>query len=111
MAKRKQKRAGKPTEATTISKRYKVGNKVHGAIVDLAPTHGSQGRALQVATELLVRMKRPVKLAHAQDTLAGQTYKLIPRTAQLIDDLVPQYGTRGNVLAACAYVLTEAADL
>jgi hypothetical protein len=108
----KRKKKHRPAEATTISKRYKVPTGTHEAIVKLAPEHGSQGRALQVATELLVRMKRPVKVQHDDDSqLAGQTYKLIPRTAQLIDNLVPIYGTRGNVLAACAAVLQESQEL
>jgi hypothetical protein len=95
-----------------VAKRYKVPRWVVREIRRAAPAYGSQGRALQVATELLVRMKRPVRVTHKGDkTIVGMTYKLTPRTVQLIEDLCEQYRTRGIVLAACAKVLNQDARL
>lgn len=89
-----------------VAKRYKVPRWVVREIRKAAPSYGSQGRALQVATELLVRMKKPVRVTHKGDkTIVGMTYKLTPRTVQLIEDLCDEYETRGTVLAACAKVL------
>ena len=71
--------------------------------------YGSQGRALQVATEILIRQKRPIKLKcgkRGEDTEAI-SYKLLTRTIQLIERLTPIYGSRGRVVAACAEVLKD----
>jgi hypothetical protein len=38
--------------------------------------------------------------------LIGYTYKLPPRTVGLIEELIKDYGTRGNVLAAVAAILS-----
>jgi hypothetical protein len=38
--------------------------------------------------------------------LTGKTYKLPPRTVALINGLAHEYGTKGNVLAAIAYMLS-----
>lgn len=37
----------------------------------------------------------------------GKTYGLLPRTVRLIESLTSKFGTRGNVLAAVAGLLTE----
>ncbi len=59
-----------------------------------------------MATELLIRQKKPVRVTHKGDkTIVGMTYKLTPRTLQLIEDLCEEYNTRGVVLAACAKIL------
>ena len=95
-----------------VAKRYKLPRWVVKVIREVAPAYGSQGRALQVATELLIRMKKAVRVTHKGDkTLIGMTYKLTPRTVQLIEDLCEQYRTRGIVLAACAKVLNQHARL
>lgn len=89
----------------TIAKRYKLRTSTARAIAKLAPIHGSQGRALQLGAELLTRRETPIKLPAAESPMIGQTYKLTPRTIKLIDKLADKYGTRGNVLAACAQIL------
>jgi hypothetical protein len=93
----------------TIAKRYRMTEKAVLMIKKSAPPHGSQARALQIATELLVRMKKPIKVSEqfAKSEVIGMTYKLTPRTIKLIDDLTEQYGKRGNVLDACAQILSE----
>ena len=54
----------------------------------LAPEYGSQGRALQVATELATRLRRPPGVSRPDpDTLMRMTYKLTPRTIRIIDEL------------------------
>ena len=76
------------------------------AIREVAPAYGSQGPALQAATELLIRQKKPVKVTHRGDgAVVRMTYKLTPRTVELIEELCTKYGRRGNVLAACAKIL------
>jgi hypothetical protein len=76
------------------------------AIRKKAPVYGSQGRAIQVGTELLIRRKRLVKVNHqGDDQVVGMTYKLTPRTVELIEQLREKYGKRGDVFAACVEIL------
>jgi hypothetical protein len=89
-----------------VAKRYKLPLWVVKAIRKQAPVYGSQGRAVQVGTELLVRQKNRVKVDHRGDSaMVGMTYKLTPRTVELIEQLCAKYGKRGNVFAACAKIL------
>jgi hypothetical protein len=105
---RTQPKRGNPGMPHCVAKRYKLPRWVVREIRKVAPAYGSQGRALQVATELLIRMKKAIRVRHQGDkTLVGMTYKLTPRTVQLIEDLCDQYRTRGTVLAACAKVLAK----
>lgn len=72
---------------------------------------GSQGRALQVATEILVRQKGPIRIKYStmkDGKMAVVTYKLLPRTINLINELTPLYGGKGQVLTACTKVLRDA---
>lgn len=39
--------------------------------------------------------------------VSGKTYKLPPRTVSLIESLSHEYGTKGKVLAAIAYMLSQ----
>ena len=64
----------------------------------LAPVFGSNGRAIQVGTELLVRMKRKPKVAANDGPVSSQTYSITPRTLDLIEQLLPCYEKRGTVL-------------
>jgi hypothetical protein len=94
------------TSTRCVAKRYKLCKWVVRAVRHAAADYGSQGRALQVATELLIRQKKPIKVKHSDEgRVVGMTYKLTPRTVELIEDLTAKYGKRGNVLAACAKVL------
>lgn len=105
-------RRGNPGMPHCVAKRYKLPRWVVREIRKVAPAYGSQGRALQVATELLVRMRKPVRVRHQGDkTIVGMTYKLTPRTVQLIEELCREYSTRGTVLAACAKVLDRSTRL
>lgn len=92
----------------TTQKRYRAPQEVIEAIKGLAPDYGSQGRALQVATELLIRRANRLRVPEELGGIANEaaTYKLVPRTIRLIDELLPHYGGRyGQVLAACVRIL------
>ncbi len=91
-----------------VAKRYELPRWVIRAIRKQAPIYGSQGRAVQVGTELLIRQKKCVKLNRRGDgAMVSMTYKLTPRTVELIEQLCAKYGKRGNVFAACAKILLE----
>jgi len=106
MSTRSKSKARKPSEKQpTVAKRYKVRPDVAHAIEANAGQHGSVGRAIQLSTELLARMPKQLKPSSDDSPLIGKTYKLTPRTVEMIEKLTPQYGTRGNVLAACARLL------
>jgi hypothetical protein len=61
---------------------------------------------VQVGTELLIRQRNRVKVDHRGDgAMVGMTYKLTPRTVELIEQLCATYGKRGNVFAACVKIL------
>lgn len=119
--------AGEGTTMTTT--KYTAPVRVLKEIRSTVAIYGSQGRALQVATEILIRQKRPIKLTYFVPPPPGNgrrgrprkgddhngwfrmTYKLLPRTIALIDKLTPTYGDHGKVLAACAKVLREGQGL
>jgi hypothetical protein len=69
--------------------------------------YGSLGRALQVATEMLIRMrKRPPPAARSRSGTIAVTFKLLPRTIELIDELANSvYDSREQVFLACIEVL------
>lgn len=105
---RKSRPRPRSTSTRCVAKRYKLSKWVVKAVRHAAADYGSQGRALQVATELLIRQKKTIKVRHRGDgQTVGMTYKLTPRTVDLIEDLTTKYGKRGNVLAACAKILSE----
>jgi hypothetical protein len=59
-----------------------------------------------MGTELLIRQKKRVKVDHRGNAaMMGMTYKLTPRTVELIKQLCAKYSKRGNVFAACVKVL------
>jgi hypothetical protein len=95
-------------ESVTTTRRYPATVKVINGIRNLTPDHGSQGRALQVATEILIRRSHPVKLKQNGETTIRMTYKLLPRTIELLDRLCVIYdGEYAKVFAACFEVLKE----
>ena len=108
------KRTAKSKGTHTIAKRYKLPGAIVTRLKKEAPQHGSIGRALQLATDLLVRLNKPLKIEMPEGAgaaVVGQTYKITPRTAALIDRLSVQYGTRGAVLAACARILAAGENM
>jgi hypothetical protein len=100
-------RRGQGDIEPTVPKSYTLAfNSVLG-IRHAAPDYGSQGRALQVASELLWRMRNPPSVASPDPkTLTRMTYKLTPRTIRLIDELArTEYENAGQVIAACLKTL------
>lgn len=94
-------------EPVTTTRRYAVPMNVVKAIRAVTPAYGSQGRALQVGTEILIRLSRPVKFAYDDAKMTRMTYKLLPRTIELIDQLAEQYGSHAEVLGACVHILKQ----
>lgn len=99
---------GMAASAKMIAKRFPVAASTAAEIKKLAPTFGSLGRALQVATEILIRMEdlpRPEPPQQAESHYA--TYRVHTRTAEIIEKLAAtQYGNdRRQVFAACVKVL------
>src|SRR6185312_1072412 len=74
-------RRRKPAEELTVAKRYtSIPASVVKEIRKASKTYGSQGRALQVATEILIRMrKRPLLPPESNSVVTKMTYKLVPR--------------------------------
>lgn len=97
--------AGEPVTKTGS---YRVPVKVIAGIRKLTPVYGSQGRAIQVATEILVRLPRPLKLAARKgDESTRISYKLLPRTIELLESLKAQYEDEEIVFTACFTVLQD----
>lgn len=100
-------RRGHGDAAPTTPKSYTVS---FSAILELRQAvreYGSQGRALQVATEIAIRMRKPPEVEELKpEEMIRMTYKLLPRTIQLIDELAKnQYGTPGRAIAGCLKAL------
>jgi hypothetical protein len=98
----------KPADELTVAKRYtSIPASAIKEIRKASRVYGSQGRALQVATEILIRMrKRPLVPPESKTVLTSMTYKLIPRTVELIDELAQSvYQDRQQVFAACVEAL------
>src|SRR5947209_18660376 len=98
----------KPPEEHTIAKRYtSIPASAVQEIRKASKIYGSQGRAIQVATEILIRMrKRPLLPPESNSVVTQMTYKLVPRTVELIDELADTvYENRQQVFAACVEAL------
>lgn len=88
--------------------KYTVTEDTAKAIKKAAPTYGSQGRALQVATEMLIRMEDlPAPEPEPEDAPTVRvSMRLHKRTYKLIHKLRAKYGDDpGQVIAACVKVL------
>ena len=90
-----------------IDKSFKVPVDVIKSLEVLAAVHHSNGRAIQVGTEILIRMARKPKVHETHALVASHTYSITPRTLYLIERLLPSYEKRGTVLRAVVKVLGE----
>ncbi len=97
----------KSPQEWTVAKRFTMIPKdAVDEIREASKTHGSVSRTLQVATEMLIRMrKRPLVPPEGEVTLTNMTYRLVPRTVEVIEELKAVYGDKKRVFAACAAVL------
>ncbi len=102
-------------EAETIAKRYILPRYVVNRIREISPPYGSQGRAIQVGSEFLLRIQfHPIPVNEnlkkgipgAEDRI-GMTYKLLPRTIEIIDKYVETYETRAGVFEALLTLLSR----
>jgi hypothetical protein len=93
-----------------LAKRYKLPEAALKIIESAGKIHGQQSRAIQIAVEVIWRTPEKnydAPAAILETPFTGKSYKLPPRTVKLIEILASKFGTRGNVLAACAYLLLE----
>jgi hypothetical protein len=92
-----------PTEPKTYNLPFDVILEIRKA----ASIYGSQGRAVQVGSELLVRLPKPIPVPQSDPSqIKRRTYKLSPRTIQVIEHLAQtEYGDPGQVLAASMKIL------
>jgi hypothetical protein len=100
-------RRGQGDAAPTMPKSYTLPFPVIVELRRAVAEYGSQGRALQVASEIMVRMKkRPSVEEPDPETQMRMTYKLLPRTIELIEELArAEYGTPGQAIAGCVKAL------
>lgn len=98
-------------ESVNTAKRYKLPEAAVEEIAKAGVVHGQQSRAIQLGAELLYLVGFGVSdedMKHILDSpLTGKTYKLPERTIRIIQELAPEYVTRGKVLAAIAYLLSK----
>ena len=101
--KNKKKKKSQKSGPSDVSKRYSLPLSVVEEIRKAAPEYRSQGRVLQVAAELLVRME-PLP---APDPEPGEktrmTYRIPQRTANIIEELAKSNynNDRSQVFSAC----------
>jgi hypothetical protein len=104
------KRTADEHESVNTAKRYKLPERAVEIIKQAAKIHAQQSRAVRIAVEVIWRTPEKNYSAPAailETPLTGKTYILPPRTVRLIEVLASKFGTRGNVLAACAYLLLD----
>ena len=106
-AKLKPRRRGEPDTPGTEPKTYNLPLSVILEIRKAASLYGSQGRAVQVGSELLVRLAKPLLVPQPDPaSIRRRTYKLAPRTIEVIQKLSEsEYENPGQVLAACIKAL------
>ncbi|HET9283981.1 MAG TPA: hypothetical protein VFR24_18690 [Candidatus Angelobacter sp.] len=103
----KPRRRGEPDTPGTEPKTYELPFDVILEIRKMASIYGSQGRAVQVGSELLVRLPKPISVPEPEpSSIKRRTYKLSPRTIQVIQQLSESvYDNPGQVLAASMKIL------
>jgi len=103
----KPRRRGQPDTPGTEPKTYKLPLSVILEIRKVASLYGSQGRAVQVGSEILARMANPLSVPRPiLYSIRRMTYKLAPRTISVIQELSEtSYEDHGQVLAACVMAL------
>ncbi|HET9363562.1 MAG TPA: hypothetical protein VFP71_01105 [Candidatus Angelobacter sp.] len=103
----KPRRRGEPDTPPTVAKSYTLPVSVFLAIRKAAGEYGSQGRAVQVGSEILSRLQDPISVKEVPpSSQIRMTYKLAPRTVRLIHRLTETaYQNSGQVLAACMKAL------
>jgi hypothetical protein len=103
----KPRRRGEPDTPPTVAKSYTLPVSAYLAIRKVAGRYGSQGRAVQVGAEILLRLEDPVPVKKFEKTSRRRmTYKLVPSTVEIIRRLTESvYESSGETLAACVEAL------
>ena len=103
----KPRRRGEPDTPGTEPKTYELPFDVILEIRKMASIYGSQGRAVQVGSELLVRLPKPISVPQRDPaSFKRRSYKLSPRTIEVIEQLSERdYDNPGQVLAASMKIL------
>lgn len=103
----KPRRRGEPDTPATAPKTYELPFDVILEIRKAASIYGSQGRAVQVGSELLARLPKPISVPVPNPaSIKRRTYKLAPRTIEVIKQLSETaYENPGQVLAASMKIL------
>lgn len=103
----KPRRRGEPDTPGTEPKTYELPFDVILEIRKMASIYGSQGRAVQVGSELLVRLPKPISVPQRDPaSFKRRSYKLSPRTIEVIQQLSEtEYENPGQVLAASMKIL------
>ena len=101
--KSKRKKKPKKSGPSDVSKRYTLPESVVQAIKKAAAEYRTQGRVLQIATELLVRMDPLPAPDPEPGENARMTYRIPQRTANIIDELAKSNynNDRSQVFSAC----------
>jgi hypothetical protein len=102
-------------EKETVPKRYYVPRYVISSIKEIAPPYGSQGRMIQVGAEIMSRMQyHPIPVnpnlkrnKEGAEELVGMTYKLLPRTIEIIEKYASQYKNRAAVFEVIVTLLSR----
>jgi hypothetical protein len=90
-----------------IDRGFRVPVDVIRDLETLAPLFGSNGRAIQIGTELLTGMRRKPKVRESEEPAVWQTYRITPATLDRIQRLLPCYENRGAVLKAVVHILQQ----
>jgi hypothetical protein len=93
--------------AGTKPKSYTLSFDTMVSIRKLTPEYGSQGRAIQVGSELLLRLSHPLAIPASDSSPDVRwTFKLPIRTIEIIGHLAQtEYASEGEVLEACIQAL------
>jgi hypothetical protein len=108
----RQRRIGKIRDsASVVVTKYTIPAETAREIRKAGPIYGSQGRALQVATEVLIRMNRPPEVEPFGHVTAPGFVRVSMRLHQRTFDLIRKLAELeynddpGQVICACVKVL------
>ncbi len=105
---KRQKRIGRAGDsASVVVTKYTVPPETAKEIKKAGPVYGSQGRAVQVATEMLIRMQKVPEAEPPPPAAVRISLRLHKRTYELIRGLsrLKYGGDPGQVISACVKVL------
>jgi hypothetical protein len=107
-----QKRIGPNRDSTkVVVTKYTVPSEIAKEIKKAGPIYGSQGRALQVATEMLIRMDRPPEVEPVSYLKAPGFVRISMRLHKRTFEIIRKMAAReynddpGQVISACVKVL------